>query len=186
MTSAPNMIKAEENMVRKILLVAFIGLVLSACTAQVAIPMPKPTFPPPQATEQQTASLPGTSLPSPTVPAPLPTNQPYAPQPGDSALLRQEVFLDSACVRNLNSDPATFVLDMRGNLPSPCNMLRAMVPAPDGQNQIHVDAYSVINPEEMCIAIIQPFDVSVMLGKFPSGHYTVWVNGQQVGEFVEQ
>jgi hypothetical protein len=173
-------------MVRIILLVALTGLVLSACAAPEAIPMPQPTFPPPQATEQPTASLQGSSPPAPTVPPPLATNQPYAPQPGDSALLRQEVFLDSASVRNLDSDPATFVLDMRGNLPSPCNMLRVMVPAPDGQNQIQVDAYSVINPGEMCITIVQPFEVSVMLGKFPSGHYTVWVNGQQVGEFVEQ
>jgi hypothetical protein len=65
-------------------------------------------------------------------------------------------------------------------------MFRVVVPAPNGQNQILVDAYSVIKPGEMCITIVQPFDVSVTLGKFPSGHYTVWVKGQQVGEFVEQ
>ncbi len=173
-------------MLRIIAVMIFAGLIMSACAAQATNPMPQSILPSPRSTDQPTASLPGGSLPPTTVPTPLPTEQAYAPQPGDSALLRQEVFLDSAGVRNLDSDPATFVLDLKGNLPSPCNQLRVQVPPPNAQNQILVEAYSVINPGEMCITIIQPFDLSVMLGKFPGGHYTVWVNGKQVGEFVEQ
>jgi len=139
-------------MIRLFLIVLALGLGLSACAPQT------------------------------TVPVPPPTDQPYAPQPGDSARLRAEVYLDSTEVRNLNSDPTTFALDLRGNLPSPCHQLRVVVSAPNGQNQIMVDVYSVANPDEVCIAMLQPFDTSVILGKFSGGHYTVWLNGEQIGE----
>jgi hypothetical protein len=121
-----------------------------------------------------------------STPVLLPTEQSYAPQPGDSALLRTEVYLESSEVRNLNSDPSIIVLDLRGNLPNPCHQLRVIVPAPNGQNQILIDVYSVAKPDEICIAMLQPFDTSVVLGKFPGGVFTVWVNGQQVGEFDAQ
>jgi hypothetical protein len=177
--------KQKDATMRKFPLLIFLGLILSACAPQGTVPMPQPTIPPSQSNDQPTASLPGTSLPPATIP-PQPANQPYAPQPGDNALTRQQVFLDTTSVRNLDSDPNTYVLDMRGYLPTPCNKLRVVVAAPNGQNQVMVDVYSVINPDEICIMIVQPLDTSVMLGKFPSGHYTVWINGQQVGEFVEQ
>jgi hypothetical protein len=61
-----------------------------------------------------------------------------------------------------------------------------VVTAPNAQNQIMVELYSLVNPNEICITIVQPFDASVILGKFPGGHYTLWVNGQQVGEFDEK
>jgi hypothetical protein len=172
-------------MPRLIFLVTFTGALLSACGSQATNPVAQTTLPVPQRTGQQTETHPVDTLPPMTNP-PLPTQGPYSPQPGDSSLLRQEVFLDSTSLRNLNSDPATFVLDLRGNLPSPCNKLRAVVPEPNVQNQIMVDLYSLVNPGEVCIAIIQPFDTSVVLGKFPLGQYTVWVNGQQVGEFGEK
>ncbi len=127
------------------------------------------------------ACAPGT-----TAPAPPPTDQPYAPQPGDSTLLRAEVYLDSTEVRKLNSDPTLFTLILVGNLPSPCHQLRAFVSALDEKNQIMVDVYSVVNPDEVCIAMLQPFNASIILGKFSGGQYTVWVNRQQVGEFDGQ
>ena len=140
-------------MSRLFLIVLALGLGLSACAPQATVPV----------------------LP--------PSERPYAPQPGDSVLLRTEVYLDSTEVRNLNSEPATFALDLRGNSPSPCHQLRVVVSAPNGQNQIMVDVYSVANPDEMCIVMLQPFDTSVILGKFSGGHYTVWLNGEQIGEF---
>ncbi len=173
-------------MPRIIIIVISLGLILAACTPQTVLPVPQATYPVPQPTGQPTASQPGDNVPPTTVPPPLSTEQPYAPQPGDSARLRQEVYLDSSRVHNLSSDPAIIVLDLQGNLPSPCNALRIVVSAPNAQNQIMVDIYSVIDPGEVCITIIQPFNTSVILGKFPSGHYTVWVNGKQVGEFVEK
>jgi hypothetical protein len=166
-------------------MVTFMGVFLAACASQATNSVAQPTLSLSQPTGQRTETYPMDTLPPMTNP-PLPTQGPYAPQPGDNSLLRQEVFLDSTSLRNLDSDPATFVLDLRGNLPSPCNKLRAVVPAPNGQNQIMVDLFSLVNPAEVCIAIIQPFETSVVLGKFPHGRYTVWVNGQQVGEFDEK
>jgi hypothetical protein len=54
---------------------------------------------------------------------------------------------------------------------------------PDDQNQIQVEVYSVIDPEQMCIQVLEPLEANIGLGSFPSGHYTVFVNGEQVGEF---
>lgn len=148
----------EDNMSRLFLIIISLCLGLSACAPQTTVPVPPPT-------DQPYAP------------------QPYAPQPGDRALLRAGVYLDSTEVRNLNSDLTTFVLDLRGNLPNPCHQLRVVVSETNGQNQIMVDVYSVANRDVVCIAMLQPFDTSVILGKFSGGHYTVWVNGEQVGEF---
>jgi hypothetical protein len=43
--------------------------------------------------------------------------------------------------------------------------------------------YSVINPAETCIQVIEPFEANIMLGSFETGHYTVLVNGEMAGEF---
>jgi hypothetical protein len=36
------------------------------------------------------------------------------------------------------------------------------------------------------MALLTPQEMNISLGSFPAGHYTVWVNGQQVGEFDVQ
>jgi hypothetical protein len=35
----------------------------------------------------------------------------------------------------------------------------------------------------MCTQILKPFQASIDLGTFPSGHYSVYVNGELAGEF---
>jgi hypothetical protein len=34
-----------------------------------------------------------------------------------------------------------------------------------------------------CIQVLEPFQEQIDLGTFPSGHYSVWLNGEWVGEF---
>jgi hypothetical protein len=57
------------------------------------------------------------------------------------------------------------------------------VEEPDANNNIAVDVYSVVDPAVICIQVLQAFQASVNLGSFPSGHYTVTVNGELGGEF---
>ena len=54
---------------------------------------------------------------------------------------------------------------------------------PDKQNQIYVEVYSVILPDQMCAQVLEPFEANVGLGSFSAGHYSIWVNGEMIGEF---
>jgi hypothetical protein len=112
-----------------------------------------------------------------------PMSQPHAPQPGDTALTRGAVYLDSEEIVVMESYPVQITLVLKGSLPTPCNQLRVLASPPDEQNRIQVDVYSVIDPAKICAQVLEPFDTNVGLGSFPSGHYSVWVNGKSVGEF---
>jgi hypothetical protein len=124
-----------------------------------------------------------TSPPGGLMPPSSTDQNPYAPQPGDSALLRGNVYLDSAQILSLESYPLQIVLELRGNLPDPCHQLRVAVNPPDSGNRITIEVYSVADAGSICIQVLKPFDASIPLGSFPAGHYAVWVNGNQIGEF---
>ncbi|MBM3151346.1 MAG: hypothetical protein FJZ96_03935 [Chloroflexi bacterium] len=114
--------------------------------------------------------------------APVDDN-PYAPQPGDEGLLKDVIYLDAAGLLFLESYPVQVRLSLTGNLPTPCHSLRIVVVQPDSDNKIAINAYSVANPDAICIQMLQPFSVTIALGSFATGHYTVWVNDEEVAEF---
>ena len=107
----------------------------------------------------------------------------YAPRPGDDQLQRGEVFDVTAELLAMESFPVQYAVILRGNLPTPCHELRVIVHEPDADNRIQLETYSVTDPARICVQMLQPFEQNVYLGSFPSGHYTVWVNGEQVTEF---
>ncbi len=107
----------------------------------------------------------------------------FLPSPADSKLRRDTANLESTELLTLESYPLQFTLVLNGNLPTPCNHLRIAASPPNAQNKIEVDVYSVIDPNTMCTEVIQPFEVNFPLGSFPTGHYTLWINGQQITEF---
>lgn len=126
---------------------------------------------------------------SPTVNTSSPTDPPnvisgdYAPQTGDPALTRAPVFLDSTDLLTMESFPLQFSLNIKGSLPTPCHQLRIANKQSDPQNQIHLDIYSVVDPNMVCAEVLEPFDVNFPLGSYPSGHYTLFINGTQIAEF---
>ena len=97
---------------------------------------------------------------------------------------RGEVFIDSQEILILESFPLQFRLHVIGSLPTPCHELRAVVNEPDKQNDIQVQIYSLVDPDKVCIQVLEPFDVSLSLGSYASGSYTVFVNGEEVGEIA--
>lgn len=128
------------------------------------------------------------ATPSPDTPVndltPLPpADAPYAPQPGDDALRRGPAFVEATDMLVLESFPLQFQLSLSGNLPTPCHELRIVVNEPDANNNIAADVYSVVDPDMICMQVLRGFQASVNLGSFPSGHYTVTVNGEAAGEF---
>jgi hypothetical protein len=107
----------------------------------------------------------------------------YTPRAGDDALQRGNAYIDSADILTMESYPLQFAVMLKGNLPTPCHELRVAYNQPDTENKIGLEVYSVADPNAVCAQMLQPFEQNIPLGSFPAGHYTVWVNGKQVGEF---
>jgi len=131
----------------------------------------------PTATATPTPDLPMNTL----TPGPSPEN-PYQPRPGDIALQRGHAFVEDAGVSILTGSPAQIHLHLSGNLPDPCHELRIAVSAPDPQNEIAVEVYSLVDPSMICIQVLKPFTADMTLGSYPAGHYTVTVNGEPAGK----
>ena len=112
-----------------------------------------------------------------------PSADPFAPQPGDANLTRGNIYIDEASLVIRESFPPQISLSLSGGLPTPCNQMRVEIHPPDSENKVLVDVYSVIDPDKVCIQVLEPFEEHIDLGTFPTGHYTVWVNGELVGEF---
>lgn len=130
---------------------------------------------------------PDTAVTSPPVGGDMSTNEsqgsPFAPQPGDENLTRGNVFIDEASLVIRESYPPQVSLSIRGGLPTPCHQLRVEIASPDQENNIRAEAYSVVDPNMICTQVIKSFQEYIDLGTFPSGHYSVWLNGEVVGEF---
>ena len=110
---------------------------------------------------------------------------PFAPTAADDQLARGEAFVETADsqVTLMESNPPQVKLHLKGSLPNPCHQLRVNPTQPDAQNKIQVEVYSVVKPDEMCTEVLKEFDEEIPLGSFPAGHYSVYVNGELVGEF---
>lgn len=137
----------------------------------------------PQAQPTPDPDTPVTSPPGDDVSTNEPVLNPFAPQSGDENLTRGNVYINEASLIIRESFPPQISLTLAGELPTPCNQLRAEIHPPDPQNKILADVYSVVDPNQVCVQVLEPFDASIDLGTFPTGHYTVWVNGQMAGEF---
>lgn len=114
---------------------------------------------------------------------PAPGSPSYEPQPGDEKLSRQAAYVGSVDLLTMESFPLQFSLALKGELPTPCNQLRVRVGEPDAQGGIAVDIYSVVDPSVSCTQVLQPFEVNVPLGSFPTGHYKLIINDGQGPEF---
>lgn len=161
---------------KQMILLFIVALTLAACT------------PAQQATHEISTLPPDTAVTSPpegTVPTNGPTQNPnpFAPAPGDANLTPGNVFIQEVSLLIRESFPPQIALALKGELPTPCNQLRVQINPPDASNKISVEVYSVINPDMMCTQVIKPFEENVNLGTFPTGHYSVYVNEELVGEF---
>ena len=158
---------------RNILLVALLGsVILAACAGPAQV-------------EEPTAGSPDNPVTSPANPEPGdPSAAPWEPRPGDEKLDRGEAFVQASDILVLESFPPQYVLNLEGALPTPCHELRVDVSEPDADNRILVEVYSVVDPEQVCIQILEPFTANVPLGSFPDGSYTLWLNGEQISEFT--
>lgn len=113
----------------------------------------------------------------------MPVNDNFAPSAADEGMTRGEAYLDDVQLLTLESFPPQFMLNIKGNLPTPCYQLRIAVSEPDAENKVNVEIYSIADPDQMCVQVLAPFEINYSLGTFPAGTYTLWVNGVKVADF---
>lgn len=113
----------------------------------------------------------------------MPMNENFAPMPSDEGLTRGEAYLDDVQLLTLESYPLQFMLNIKGNLPTPCYQLRIAVSEPDAENKVNVEVYSIADPDQTCVQVLAPFEVNYSMGTFPAGTYTLWVNGEKIADF---
>ena len=120
-----------------------------------------------------------------STPATLHFDNPYAPQPGDSNLLVGEIKIDSSSVALAESNPPQVMVNFAYFQPTPCYKLRVEASGPNARNRIDLKAYAVAEKDKPCtlMALATPLQASLNLGSLPKGHYTVVLNGNQIGEF---
>lgn len=171
--------------------------VLAACSQIAETPpldgAPLPTRVSPSPTPlpldpQPTGETPAVTLPTPELgktivpPGAVPV-APFEPKPEDGMLERSTVHLDYIGLVIMESYPVQIGLELQGYLPTPCHSLRVSILPPDEENRIYGEVFTVVDPSAMCIQVIKEFESNVNLGNFPAGHYTVYINGELVGEF---
>ena len=114
------------------------------------------------------------------------------PHAGDGKLTPGTVYIESveaitdgtALSENVTLSHAPGIL-IAGFLPTPCHQLRVTVSEPDQAGNIQVMAYSLVDPNAMCIQVLEPFATFVPMENLPAGQYTVTVNdGEQTLELT--
>ena len=148
-------------------------LALAACAGLSDPDATEPTYDP---------STPISSDEQPSDGAPI---SPLAPLPGEEMLRRGEVAIEKSEALIMESYPLQVALSIKGTLSTPCHHLRARLEKPDGENRIQVEVYSLVDPNEICVQILEDFETNLPLGSYRDGSYTIWLNGVQVGEFKQ-
>src|SRR5688500_17489277 len=104
-------------MMKKILIsMTLLTLILSACASQDGA-YPNPVYPDP-------------GYENPAYENPSDINQ-YLPQPSDLNLTREDAHVASSDLLIMESMPLQFSLNLKGNLPNPCYLLRISPNPPD-------------------------------------------------------
>jgi hypothetical protein len=173
-----------SNMMLNLLLAFTLLLTLAACAqiAQPAGPVLVTTTPPA-----------GKEVPSPTPPVvnPKPTGTPESPDttfqayplPGTPVVEGPlSGFIEGASLGMSKNAPARPVLNIAGDLPTPCHKLAFKVAQPDKDNQVYVSlAITPPSPGVNCIQVLSHAEQEIPLGNLIPGTYTVLLNGVKVG-----
>ncbi|MGD9091346.1 MAG: hypothetical protein PVF74_00755 [Anaerolineales bacterium] len=158
-----------------IVLVLFLSAWTTACAGSAQVTWEAPPSPP---HELILPIEPGNEQP-------ISDRSPLDPIPGEDTMIRGPATVLEADLLTMESYPLQIRLNMKGNVPTPCHHLRATVHEPDAQNRIEVEVFSLSEPDVVCIQVLQAFESSISLGPYPDGRYTVWVNGEKMGEFTQ-
>jgi hypothetical protein len=111
------------------------------------------------------------------------------PQPGEPTNQPQggAVYVETADLLIMESYPVQVNLHVTGNLPTPCHSFHYAYQIGSASDSLRIDvtAWSETDPAIMCTQVLAPFDESISLPMTGAadGSYSVYLNGQFVGEF---
>ena len=95
-----------------------------------------------------------------------------AAEPGDQA--KGPAFVEEVQFIFLESYPVQVRATIVGTVPTPCHEAVAEVTDTDaGAGTVTVDLYSLADPDEVCAQVLEPFEVTVDVGSFETGDYTL-------------
>ncbi len=174
-------------MLRRILIPMVLAVIaLSACGSPTQIEptiIIKPSTPVPSDGTYPYPVVPTVSM-SIRNPYPAPGENPYSPAAGDETMTRGDAVVDTAASQLIlaESMPVQVTLRLVGTLPTPCYKPRVVIPQADAQNRVYVEVYGVAAPDQVCAAVLSPFDIQFSMGSFSDGKFSVYVNGELLGE----
>ena len=111
---------------------------------------------------------------------------PYDPVAADDSLNRVDVTIEPTYseILILPSAPEQAVARLLVQLPTPCHQPRVKVNLPDGSNNIAVEVYAVVDPNQICTQVLAQAEVRISMGALPAGAYQVLVNGEAFKSFT--
>ena len=176
---------------KKMIYLCLCAMALAACTG-AATPAPKPTdtsapaptnTPMPISTELPIINRSAPGQPGATNPSILieMTAAALAPTAADKDWLEGSVFIQD---KKITATGGKAALELRGNLPTPCNMLRMVMDKPTANNLVNIRVYTVSDPRRMCVQALAPLNARIDLGALPTGAYTFVLNGEEIGKIV--
>jgi len=101
----------------------------------------------------------------------------------EEGMTRGPVYVDEAELVILESFPVQVEIAIRGALPTPCASLEWSVEEPNEQDRILVETFSLQDPDIACIQVLEQIEERLSIGSYSEGSYSVWLNGELVGEF---
>jgi hypothetical protein len=100
---------------------------------------------------------------------------------------RDAIYIDSHDLLVAESYPVQISLHITGNLPTPCHSFNYsfQIGSANDRFRIDVSAWSESDPGAVCAQVLEPFEINIPIPMegAAEGSYTVWLNGEKVGEF---
>ncbi len=94
------------------------------------------------------------------------------PTPSTTPVVSGPAFVEDVEFIFMESYPVQVRAIVTGNLPTPCH---EVVWSLDGTD---LEISSAVDPGAVCAEVLEPFEVTIDVGSFESGDYTLTVNGE--------
>ena len=97
------------------------------------------------------------------------------------------IYIDRRDLLIAESYPVQISLHITGSLPTPCHSLNYSYQIGSAADRFRIDvtAWSESDPEVVCIQVLDPLEISIPIPMdgAADGTYSVWLNGDLIGEF---
>jgi len=92
---------------------------------------------------------------------------------------KDPVYVDATDLLYLESYPVQVHLVVEGSLPTPCH--EPLWEVEDLGDRVDVRLWSEAEPDRLCMAVLEPVELSILLGAYTSASLPVTLNGSEVG-----